>query len=185
MKPENFFFRTRSLQFSPLSLKDKDNLHRLLTSEAACASLWGNDITDIEQSKSIISNSKKLFKKENLGLWTVKHKKTESFLGFGGFWYLHEPPERKLVFAVEKKYWGQGYATEIARAILHFGFECCNVPVVAGSNSTTNTASSRVLQKAGLLFKQQVRQDDVDTVYYEISKTRWIPDDSLEFDTSE
>jgi len=183
LKPNNFFFHTRNLQFSPLSLKESDKLHHLWASEAIRDVLWGNEPVSIEQSKSIIRDSKKLFKKENLGLWTVKLTKTNSFIGFGGFWYLQESPDRQLIFAVEREYWGHGYATEIARALIHFGFHYGHISQVLGINRATNPAASRVLQKAALLFKRQQFQDGVNTVYYEILKSRWAPDGSLEFTT--
>ena len=181
MKPENYCFHTRNLTYSPLSLRDSDKLHNLWTSEALCESLWGDDIISKEQSKTIINESKKLFRKEKLGLWSVKLKKTNLLLGFGGLWYLYEPPERQLIFAVDKRFRGDGYGTEIARAIVHFGFKYCNMPEIIGSNSSNNIAASRVLQKAGMLYNKQVLHNRVKTNYYEIPKSRWSRDRSLEF----
>jgi len=184
MKPENFCFHTRNLTYSPLSLRDSDKLHNLWTSEALCGPLWGDNIISKEQTKTIINESKKLFRKEKLGLWSVKLKKTNLLVGIGGFWYMQESKERQLIFAVEKQYRGYGYGTEIARAVIHFGIKYCNMPEITGSNSISNIASSRVLQKAGMLFKDQITQDSIKTVYYEIPKSRWSQDGSLEFDFS-
>jgi len=184
MKPVNYCFKTRNLTFSPLSLRDSDKLHDLWTSERVCESLWGDDIISKEQTKTIINDSKHLFRKEKLGLWSVKLKKNNTLLGFGGFWYLYEPAELQLIFSVEKQYRGYGYGTEIARAIIHFGFKYRAMQVIVGSNSSTNKAPSRVLQKAGMLFNKQITQDGLATIYYNIPKSRWFLDDSLEFDAS-
>jgi len=46
--------------------------------------------------------------------------------------------------------WGNGYATEAARAALVFAFDIVGVPEVVSFTSATNTKSRRVMEKLGM-----------------------------------
>jgi len=54
-------------------------------------------------------------------------------------------------------YWGQGYATEAARAMIKYGFETLGLHRIYASYVPTNVASGRVLQKIGMLREGLMR----------------------------
>ena len=51
-------------------------------------------------------------------------------------------------------YWGQGYATEAAAAVVQHGFTALRLPQIVGICDVPNTASNRVLQKLGLTLRK-------------------------------
>jgi RimJ/RimL family protein N-acetyltransferase len=57
--------------------------------------------------------------------------------------------------------WGQGYATEAARALLRWGFETLDLNRVQAETDTRNAASARVLEKLGFLREGTLREDCV------------------------
>ncbi len=84
----------------------------------------------------------------------------------------HRCAEMGFWIAVER--WGQGYATEAARAVVHYGFEALGLNRIHAHHMTRNPASGRVLEKAGLrregLLRQAIRKWDrfEDVVVYAI-----------------
>lgn len=54
-----------------------------------------------------------------------------------------------IVFYIARPYWGRGFATEAARAILDYGFRELKLPRIAAHVETGNAASVRVLEKLG------------------------------------
>ncbi len=56
-------------------------------------------------------------------------------------------------FVLHPDYWGQGYATEVASALLRFGFVDLEYVCVYGGCLEENTASRRVLEKVGMTFQ--------------------------------
>ena len=68
--------------------------------------------------------------------------------------------------------WGQGYATEAARAILQYGFETLGLHRIEAGHYPRNPASGRVLEKIGMRLEGTLRghllKGDVfeDTVMY-------------------
>jgi len=55
----------------------------------------------------------------------------------------------EIGYWVGVRYWGQGYATEAARAVIDYAFERCEFEALHSSARVTNPASRRVLEKCG------------------------------------
>lgn len=53
--------------------------------------------------------------------------------------------------------WGQGYATEVAKAITSFAFDVRGIHRLEATCHPDNVASARVLEKAGLAFEGRPR----------------------------
>jgi RimJ/RimL family protein N-acetyltransferase len=53
-------------------------------------------------------------------------------------------------YALVRRAWGKGMATEMAAAVLRYGFRDLSIPTITGIASLGNVASHNVLQKIGL-----------------------------------
>lgn len=58
----------------------------------------------------------------------------------------------EIGYWVGRPYWGQGYATEAARALIDHAFASGEVGAVEGSTRVINDASRRVLERCGLRY---------------------------------
>jgi ribosomal-protein-alanine N-acetyltransferase len=58
--------------------------------------------------------------------------------------------DASMGYELDPQYWGKGYATEAARAILHFGFTDMRLHRVWAECVADNVGSARVLQKIGM-----------------------------------
>jgi [ribosomal protein S5]-alanine N-acetyltransferase len=61
-------------------------------------------------------------------------------------------------YRLGKQYWGNGYATEALRAVIAYLFEQTTVNRIYASTWRENSASARVLEKAGMRFEGLARQ---------------------------
>ena len=59
--------------------------------------------------------------------------------------------EAYLWYSMNRSYWGRGYATEAAAALLRYGFEQAGLRRIFAECHPDNLASARVLEKIGLL----------------------------------
>jgi ribosomal-protein-alanine N-acetyltransferase len=57
--------------------------------------------------------------------------------------------------------WGHGYATEAARALLHWAYQTLDLNRVQAETDTRNLASARVLEKLGFVREGTLREDCV------------------------
>ncbi len=90
------------------------------------------------------------------GKWAVEIPGETSFAGCIGLSAISF--ESKFTPCVEigwrlaRRFWGQGYATEGARAALDFGFERLGLPEIVSFTVPANTRSLRVMEKIGMKF---------------------------------
>ena len=64
-----------------------------------------------------------------------------------------------LTYCLNDTAWGQGYATEAARALLHWAFDTLDLNRVQAETDTRNLASARVLKKLGFVREGTLRED--------------------------
>ena len=75
--------------------------------------------------------------------------------------------------------WGQGYATEAARALLGWAFETLDLNRVQAETDTRNAASTRVLERLGFRREGTLREDCVvdgevsDSHVYGLLRREW------------
>lgn len=68
-----------------------------------------------------------------------------------------EPGMMNLGYAIARRHWGQGYATELARALARIAFTDLGVPRLYATVSVDNPRSSAVAEKAGLRWEATLR----------------------------
>ena len=62
-------------------------------------------------------------------------------------------------YVFNRNYWGKGYATEAARAIIRFGFDTLKVHRIEAICDIENTGSFRVLEKSGMRREGMLREN--------------------------
>jgi RimJ/RimL family protein N-acetyltransferase len=91
----------------------------------------------------------------HLGFWAVHARAAGDFLG----WFhlrpdRYTPEEQEVGYRLKRSAWGQGYATEGTRALLVRAFTEGGIAKVSARTLAVNTASRRVLEKAGLRLEE-------------------------------
>jgi [ribosomal protein S5]-alanine N-acetyltransferase len=84
--------------------------------------------------------------------WAVIEIETEKLIGACGFNKTDTPDEIEIVFHLSKQVWGQGYATEAAKACIEFAFEHIRPKKIIAGCHPQNEASKKVLVKIGFSF---------------------------------
>jgi RimJ/RimL family protein N-acetyltransferase len=85
-----------------------------------------------------------------LGVWVTVERATETRLGFHLLNHIRGESIIQIGFTLAKSAWGKGFGTEMAHAVLRYGFVDRKLPRIAGMASLQNYASQRVLTKIGL-----------------------------------
>jgi RimJ/RimL family protein N-acetyltransferase len=85
-----------------------------------------------------------------LGLWMTLERSSGQPVGFHLINYIMGESIIQVGYGLLTSAWGKGYATEMAGALLGYGFEDLGLAHIAGMASLGNVASLRVLKKIGL-----------------------------------
>ena len=116
------------------------------------------------------------------GLWKAFNKVTDEFMG----WFLFRPDKKdpdnvksiEIGYRLKKKFWGQGFAPEVSRALMIKGFSELGVETVWAKTLLLNTKSQNVMKKINLNFEQHYEEVDFEGadkrgVRYSITKIEW------------
>ncbi len=170
---------TARLRLRPYTGDDLDALHRLFTDPGVRRYLLDDEVVGRDFVEHEIKETRALFEKQGFGQFAIRFKDEDDVIGFCGYRFFHDPPERHLLYGLAPAYWGRGIAAEAARAMIRFGFEACGFDEVIAAADPPNTASFRVMQKAGMTFQKRVDVDGLDTIYYTISREDFLADDAF------
>jgi RimJ/RimL family protein N-acetyltransferase len=122
-----------------------------------------------------------------LGLWAVEVPGVSRFIGFVG---LSVPgfesfftPCVEVGWRLARTAWGQGYASEAARAALSFGFSERGLDEIVSFTTTANARSQAVMQRIGMTHDPADDFDHPNTpgwhgqrhVLYRLARTAWQP----------
>ncbi|TWD79180.1 RimJ/RimL family protein N-acetyltransferase [Kribbella amoyensis] len=123
------------------------------------------------------------------GLWALEVRDTGRFIGFTGLavpsFEAHFLPAVEIGWRLSKDAWGNGYATEAARAALAYGFGPAGLAEIVSFTATTNLPSQRVMQRIGMSHDEAGDFDHPRLekghrlerhVLYRITKAQWEAD---------
>ena len=109
-------------------------------------------------------------KKPGFGLFAVIIKDTGKFIGWNEINHLDNTEEVEIGYRYLKPFWGYGYATETSLALINYGFNTLNLSKLVGVAMPDNKASTRVLEKVGMKYKEVRKYYGADFAYYELFK---------------
>ncbi|BDT68511.1 acetyltransferase [Comamonadaceae bacterium OS-1] len=106
------------------------------------------------ESDQMADTCQALIQERDWGFWAAELKATQQFIGFVG---LHVPsallpfsPCVEIGWRLATPYWGQGLATEAARASLDFGFHRLGLAEIVSFTAVPNTRSRAVMERLGM-----------------------------------
>lgn len=91
----------------------------------------------------------------------------------------HDSHEAAIGYELAREQWGKGYATEVARAMLDFGFTELKLHRIAADCVPENTGSAHVLEKIGMTLEGHLRDKEYykgrywDNLLYAILGEEW------------
>lgn len=118
--------------------------------------------------------------------WAAVRKRDGQFIGLCGIEALDGTNDGELDYLFGKPYWGQGFATEAARAMIRFGFEHTSWGRMVAAIVPANIASGRVLDHLGFIYEKHVNYleltgadsivlDDPIVALYALGRERFAP----------
>jgi RimJ/RimL family protein N-acetyltransferase len=150
------FLETERLRLRPFTADDVDNLVELDSDPEVMRYINGGRPTPREDVERVILPRILSFYErfDSYGYWAAEEKSTGEFVG----WFaLHPnedspPGELELGYRLRRAASGKGYATEGSRALVDKAFRELGAQRVRAETMTVNTASRRVMEKAGLTY---------------------------------
>ena len=128
-----------------------------------------------------IGSHQERFEKGEETVFAITRKGSGELIGAMGLLLKREHEKAELGYWIGKPYWGQGYCTEAARAVLRYAFTDGGLNRVHAYHFHHNPASGRVMQKLGMKHEGRLRQHVkrwgkfVDNELYSILRSEFVP----------
>lgn len=146
-------FESERLYFREFTPEDAPLIYKLNSDPEVVKYVHELPVTHLTTAlANIETNILPQYAKYGYGRWAVYLKDSQDFIGWCGLKYRPERSETDLGYRFIRQYWGKGYATEAAKAVIRFGFSQLNLTRIAAMAHIENGASLQVLENCGMQF---------------------------------
>jgi ribosomal-protein-alanine N-acetyltransferase len=180
MKKSFPLIETARLQLRMLTPDDAESLYSIWSDPEVMKFIPIVIFRTREEVKQFIPMALERWEERSFGIFAVTLKETGQMMGYCGLQYLDETPEVEIYYGFLKDFWGKGFATEAAQAVLRFAFEEKKIENVAGITHLDNAASQKVLVKIGLKKHEENRKFyDTECTYFTIARENYTPGEAF------
>lgn len=164
--------RTGRLVLQAWKSADAPRLFEILQEEGILRYFPNQNPPPLEKVERYIQRHLTHWEEHSCGHWAVTLPDGPT-LGWCGLEYLPETGETEVAYLLSRACWGNGYATEAARASVRFGFESAGLENIIGLVDPENIASRRVLEKSGLHYIDRKEYFAVNLDRFRVEKAEW------------
>jgi ribosomal-protein-alanine N-acetyltransferase len=113
----------------------------------------------------------------NLRLYAAIDRRTGSFIGRGGFvrWEFDGTVEVEIAYMIDKDLWRRGMGSELAHALLCYGFSTLPVQHLIAVIDASNTASIKTAEKIGMSRRRSIFHAERECSVFAVSATDHKP----------
>lgn len=98
------------------------------------------------------------------GMSTLVSREDGAVIGFCGLVHPDNQHEVEIKYALHRRFWGAGLATEAVKAMLEYGRREFQISEVIATVASANIASRRVLLKSGMEESASLCEDDASSI---------------------
>jgi len=157
------------------------DLHEFLSDDRVAESRGCTVVKDIEESKNIIKTY--ILYNQCYAIALKSENKVIGSIGMDDI-----APDKELInlkqryigYAINPKYWGNGYAPEAVKFLIKYLFEALQLDLIWSSHYDFNLKSKRVIEKCGFQYKfnrdktiRALENRNVKEVFYNLSKNEY------------
>jgi [ribosomal protein S5]-alanine N-acetyltransferase len=127
---------------------------------------------DRQGTEEWIARNRQRYVKDGHGLWAMILKSSGELIGDCGLVVqeIDGANETEIGYHVRRDHWGQGFATEAARACRNYGFAHLGVDRLVSIIRPENTPSRRVGEKNGMTIWKEVTRINLPHLVYAIRR---------------
>jgi RimJ/RimL family protein N-acetyltransferase len=167
---------TARLQLRPVSIADRNDLHRLEQDPEVMRHLNGGVPTPLAPVNPDASPFRMPRGNEH-DVWAVVERDSGSLAGWVAL-HVHGTTG-ELGYRFFRTFWGRGYATEAARAVIDDAFARVGLVRIKAETMAANVRSRRVMERLGMRHADTRRTDlsnplpGIEEIEYVLDRSRW------------
>ncbi len=123
-----------------------------------------------DRTARTVARMRELDIEQGFGFYPVVLKSLGKIIGHCGLGFLEQTPEIEVAYILDSRYWGQGYASEAARAMIAHGFSRLNISRIVAVAFPENVRSIGVMRAVGMTLLGPAQHFGATLVKYEAKK---------------
>lgn len=163
-------FQTERLQVRPFCSADWNDFYQMNADPAVKQYIADGRVNLLEQERAdfeyFLTDKNQT---HGLGVWAVVLKENQTLIGAGSLTRLQETGEIQIGYRFRRACWGQGFATEIAKGLVDYGFLILGLQRLVATTNRDNYGSMNVLRKVGFQFEEEIVCDNWPMNYFAIT----------------
>ena len=158
-------FETERMRAERLQPEDFNQLYEFHRDPEVMQTLGG--VRTADETQQWLTHNLDHWHQHHYGIWILRDRQSHDFIGRGGLRnvVIERCHEVEIAYALRSEYWGKGLATEMTIAVLELARTLKIIEVVA-ITQTTNTASRKVMEKAGFGYERDLLWKDEPCALY-------------------
>jgi ribosomal-protein-alanine N-acetyltransferase len=149
--------RTERLTLREFRLDDEIAVHRYGSDEDVTRyTTWGPN-SPAETATYLSEVAREAARESRTSFTLAVATLDDELIGVANLAITGEASTGELGYVLSRESWGHGYATEVARRLIVFGFDELGLRRITATCHPDNFASARVLEKAGMHFERTIR----------------------------
>ena len=142
---------TPRLLIRKLTISDAEDIYGVSSNPNVSKYVLWDTHRSIMDSRAMIRAHLRSYRNEEPASLAIELKETGKVIGTIGFlWIDREHNSAEIGYSLGEAHWNNGYMTEALRAMLAFGFDKLYLNRIEACFDVHNTASGRVMEKAGM-----------------------------------
>ncbi|MGC6203888.1 GNAT family N-acetyltransferase [Citrobacter werkmanii] len=173
------FWESERLLYRHATMADVEDLFRIYSDPRTQIYNPAGPHIDIEQSRKSLVNRITNTNIYGFNDWAIMTKKNpKHIIGFGGIFVgeFNGKLINNLGYRFETASWGKGYATELSKRAINYGFSEIGLQEIIGVTRENNIASKKVLEKSGMRFVERIMNDETlpAELIFSLSYDEWL-----------
>lgn len=168
--------RTPRMTLERMRIEHLVEVSRLLRDPRVAATGWpGGEPPSEQEVLMSVEDKERHWERYGFGMWLMRDGETGEMVGRGGLQrtdYVEELDEVEVGWAVVPERWGEGLATELARASAEVAFGPLELQQIVAFTTPDNIASRRVMEKAGFGYDRDIMHVGMRHVLYRLRRSR-------------
>ena len=159
---------TKRLILRRFSKDDLDNYYNILKQEQVNKWLGTGKRKSYDDVKNMIERIENSWIENDYGVYAVINKENNELIGHCGLNNIDNAKDVELLYAFDPASWGNGYATESAKAVIEFAKTKTDLKKLIAIAYPDNRKSRNVIEKAGFQYKGIQEYFGANLSYYEL-----------------
>ena len=161
---------TPRLRLAEWELEDQQAFRPIATDPEVMRYISGGAPWSDEQIQEFVLRQIRQAADHGFCLWKLLLGDSSRLAGFCGLQPLAASDEIEIGWWLARDLWGQGLATEAARAALKFAWDPAGLSRIVAVARRENTASLRVMEKLGMRYERDTVHKGIPVVLYSVSR---------------